>query len=276
MNFLKNFTPMHLNATSEDFKCNQAYGPYVLLPGSDGRARQIADQFENMRVIESQRAHNVYFGTLKDGDRSIDVATVSTGMGCPSIDIILNELFYLGARRFLRVGTSGSVQPQRIPVGHMVVATSAVRDEATSRNYLPVEIPAVASFPVLIAAHEVAKRPEYTDLIHFGTAHTKDSLFAREFKVGPESNDHESYMQTLHQAGVLASEMETAQLFILTALFNQWVQEKDPKAKVLGGSLLAIVGDDQPFASKEKQAKAVEQTITFAFDVVKELAKLES
>src|SRR5476651_2489588 len=134
--FKRPFKPEHINATAEDFAGNHGIGRYILLPGSDGRAKEIAQHFDNLVTKSHHRAHNVYLGTLSCDGKIIDVATVSTGMGCPSMEIILHELFHLGAKRFLRVGTAGSLQPW-IKIGSIVNALASVRDENTSTRYLP-------------------------------------------------------------------------------------------------------------------------------------------
>ena len=150
------FVPHHVNACSADLAGNNGLGRYVFLPGSDGRARGIAEHFDQVRKLESARCHNIYLGTLEHEGRSIDVASVSSGMGTPSLDIIVQEMFKLGCRRFLRVGTAGSMQPWQIRVGKLVVATGAVRDENASRHYVPPEFPSIASRETVEAALKAA------------------------------------------------------------------------------------------------------------------------
>jgi len=273
----RTFKPNHINATIEDLQGNNGIGRYFLLPGSDGRARKISKLFKDVRVLESSRSHNIYLGTLEVEGKKIDVASVSTGMGCPSLDIIVNELFKLGAKRFIRVGTAGSMQSDRIPVGHIVIATGAVRDEHTSLNYVPLEYPSIASIEILSIANELAKKEEYKDIAHFGIVHAKDSLFAREFKEGPMPDQNAEYMKILERSGVLASEMESSHLFVLSSLFNHKVQKVDPSDKVLAGTVLAIIGDDkQQFSNAEEvKEQAIVKTIDFGLDVIKNLALSE-
>jgi len=111
------FKAHHMNITAEDVAGNNGLGRYILLPGSDGRAADIASNFSDMGVKQHSRRHNFYYGTLEIDGMPVDVATVATGMGCPSVDIIVTELIRLGARRLLRVGTAGSLQPGRVPLG---------------------------------------------------------------------------------------------------------------------------------------------------------------
>lgn len=272
------FVPHHINAAEEHLSGNGALGRYVLLPGSDGRARQIAARFADLEIRPHPRGHNVYLGRLALEDGSpVDVASVATGMGCPSVDIIVNELFRLGARRFLRVGTAGSLQPPRIQAGSRVVATASVRDEHTSRAYVPVEFPAVASPEMLGAARRAAAALGLSRDTWFGIVHCKDSLFAREFHEGPMAEENDRYMALLRKAGVLASEMETAQLFILASLFDHELRQRgaSPAHRVLAGAVLGIVGDDRPFAAPELEAQAVESSVALALETVRQLAAEE-
>ena len=124
--------PMHMNITAQALKGNGRLGRYILLPGSDGRAEAIAQRLQNVTVLTHNRRHNFYKGTWQN----IDIGVMSSGMGCPSMDIIATELLHQGARRLIRVGTAGSLQPERLRIGSLVIPTAAVRDEGTSRHYL--------------------------------------------------------------------------------------------------------------------------------------------
>jgi uridine phosphorylase len=270
------FVPHHINATPEDLAGNGGIGRYILLPGSDGRAAQIAELFEDVTVKTHPRHHNLYMGTLRHAGRAIDVAVISTGMGCASLDIIVNELFQLGGKRFLRVGTAGSLQPNRIRVGAVVVATASVRDEHTSRVYVPVEVPAVASLEFVMAARQAAAA--LGRKAHFGTVHCKDSLYAREFGEGPMARQNREYMELLINSGTLASEMESSQLFVLASLFNHRLLQRGegPLNRVVAGAILGVVGDDRPFASPEEGQAAVDGSIALAIETIRQLAASEA
>src|SRR5437870_3826841 len=114
-------------------------GRYVFLPGDPGRCELIAALFDEREHIAQNREYNTYAGTLL-GER---VAVTSTGIGCPSTAIAVEELARIGADTLIRVGTSGAMQPWITP-GDLGVLTGAIRDEGTSRHYLPIEFPAVA------------------------------------------------------------------------------------------------------------------------------------
>ena len=199
---------------------------------------------------------------------------MSTGMGCASLDIIVNELLNLGAKRFLRVGTAGSMQPFMIPAGSLVVATSSVRDESTSQRYVPLEVPAVASMEMVLAANRGTRMLGFEDRTHFGVVHTKDSLYAREFLEGPMAEQNKAYMELLRDSGVLASEMETSHLFTLASLFNYRLarQGNSRGHRVMAGAILGVIGDDRPFASKEDQKRAIDDSVALGLETIRQLA----
>lgn len=268
--------PQHINASINDLCGNQGLGRYIFLTGSDGRARQISEQFENTTVQNHPRQHNLYLGTIPGIDKSIDVGAISTGMGGSSADIIINELIMLGSKRLLRVGTAGSMQPDHIRVGDVVVATGAVRDDKASWDYIYKEYPALSSMEYLVAAGRALSINTDAINAHFGIVHSKSSLYAREFhqSLMPES-DH--YMNTMRQAGVLASEMECAQLFVLSSLMNAKVNSVPAKGDaILCGCILAIIGDHSSFSpEKELITKTIDKTIRLSMETIRQLARID-
>lgn len=271
------FVPYHINATIEDLAGNNGIGRYIFLPGSDGRAKQIADHFERVSVKQHQREHHLYLGTIKADGKKIDVAAIGTGMGSASVEIILHELFNLGGKRFLRVGTAGTLQPNLIPSGSIVNVQAAVRDEGTTRHYAPLELPAIASLEfvtsILVAAEKLKIAPE----VHTGIVHCKSSLYARELAAGPRAPENQAYLNLLAQSGVLASEMETAGLFIQSQLYNyQLMQEGDqPQHHVLAGAILAIIGTQDHFEIPPHSTHAMHDALELALETVKVLATQE-
>lgn len=248
------FVPAHINATADDLAGNESLGRYLFIPGSDGRAKEIASHFDNLVVKSHPRGHHLYMGTLPYKGVSIDVASISTGMGCPSLEIILHELYSLGGKRFLRVGTAGSLQPNLVKPGDIVCAAAAVRDEATSRDYVPVEIPAIASYEMITAINQAN---ESGVLLHTGIVHCKGSLYAREFGVGPLGEQNQEYQKILSDYGVLASEMETGTLFILGQYYNhqQQLLGEGPRFKVLVGAILEIIALHEEAKKKLQKAE---------------------
>ena len=266
----------HINATSNDMQGNGEMGRYIFLTGSDGRARQISEYFINRQEKNHPRQHNLYLGqlTTEDGHK-IDVASIATGMGGSSADIIINELVLLGAKRLLRVGTAGSLHTKQVMIGDLIVATGAVRDDKASWDYIYPEYPAMASFEYIHASRQA--QVDFKDAnLHFGIVHSKSSLFAREYQFSllPDSR---GYMDALRHAGVLATEMECAQFFtlapVLSARMNYLFSGKTP---IYCGAILAIIGDESGFA-KDKQliVEASQNAINFAFLTTKALFRME-
>lgn len=273
------FKPEHINANHEDFMGNKGRGRYILFPGSDGRAKQIAEQtFNNLSVKESPRRHNLYLGTIGEGSQKIDVASISSGMGTPSLDIIFNELVRLGAKRFLRIGTAGLMQPQFMKGGDFAVATGAVRDEGATRNYVPPEYPAIASIDMVIAAQIAAKKLGCENKTHFGLMHSKDSLYAREFEEGPMVKKNKEYMDILRNAGVVASEMEASMLFVLAALFNHKLNPKGVKSdvdRIKAGAICLILGEKDDFGDAETIKRNTIELTKLSSQMLIELAKID-
>ncbi|EER12891.1 Uridine phosphorylase, putative, partial [Perkinsus marinus ATCC 50983] len=237
-----NFKPMHVTVTPEHCLGNGGLGRFWILPGSRDRAQQIAETFlQDCEVIASPRGHDGYIGKYEAPDGTVvDIGAISTGMGAPSVDIIATEMIKLGAKVLVRVGTAGAMQ-KTLGIGDIVIATGAVRDEGTSRHYMPLEFPALGSAAVVTAMcsaaqHQLEAEDEELKegaqwVYDAGPVHSKDSLMAREFKFGPYAAEHKRYMEVLENLGCLASEMEVAMLFSLAQVYG-----------VKAGCVLAIIG----------------------------------
>ena len=186
-------------------------GEYVLLPGSPDRVPLIASFLDDAKEIARKREYVTYTGSL----HGVPVSATSTGIGGPSTAIAVEELYKIGARTFLRVGTSGIMQPY-IKTGDFIVATSAIRDEGTSHQYLPPAFPAVADFGVVRALQQscaLNKVQSYT-----GVVHSKDSFFGEvESQRMPLYPQLKANWEAWIAGGALCSEMEAATLFIVAS-----------------------------------------------------------
>lgn len=208
-------------------KINQGdIGAYVILPGDPGRCEKIAALFDEPRLVASNREYTIYTGTLL----GTPVSVCSTGIGGPSAAIALEECVQCGAHTFIRVGTSGGMQPEVLG-GDLVVATGAVRLDGTSREYAPLEYPAVADIDVVNALRQAAKAGGWR--FHTGVVQCKDSFYGQHdpdsMPVGPWLKDKwEAWLR----CGALTSEMESATLFIVGAV-----------RRVRVGSVLAVLGN---------------------------------
>jgi uridine phosphorylase len=267
------FEPMHLSAQPGDFAGNDGRGRYILVPGSNHRAARIAERFTTLDTVRRhKRGHDVYLGTLTGAHGPIDVAVVSTGMGAPSAEIIITELFELGGRRFLRVGTSGTMQPGQVLPGEYVAVTAAVRDEGASRCYAPLEFPAVAAPEWVVAVGQAAEALSLR--CHAGVVHSKDAFYAREFGYGPLADDHARYRALLTSFGVLASEMEASLLFTLGSVFGQTLRATGEK--VLMGAALTILGETHEYTDMAAQKdEAVNGLIELGLEAVRRLDAIE-
>ncbi|MDR2841763.1 MAG: nucleoside phosphorylase, partial [Spirochaetaceae bacterium] len=129
-------------------------GRYVLLPGDPFRTDIIAQHLENPHLVAHNREHKTWSGTL-DG---IPVSVCSTGMGCPSTAIALEELIHCGADTFIRIGTSGHVCDKSWDESlEGVIVTGSVRDEGTTIHYIPIEYPAIADRHIVAALAQAAQ-----------------------------------------------------------------------------------------------------------------------
>ena len=186
-------------------------GRYVLLPGDPKRCAKIAAYFDNPEQIADNREFVTFTGTL-DGE---SVAVTSTGIGGPSTAIAVEELHMCGADTFLRVGTCGGMQTE-VKSGDIVIASGAIRMEGTSREYAPIEYPAVADFDVLSAAVEASRAAGIS--YHVGVVESKDSFYGQHsperMPVGYELLNKWNAWISL---GAAASEMESAALFIISS-----------------------------------------------------------
>lgn len=184
-------------------------GRYVILPGDPKRCVKIAQYFENPVLIADNREFVTYTGTL-DGEK---VSVTSTGIGGPSASIAMEELHRCGADTFIRIGTCGGMQTE-VKSGDIIVATGAVRMEGTSREYAPIEYPAVPNLDVTLALREAAQKKGYP--VHTGVVQCKDSFYGQhEPEVKPVSYELMNKWEAWKRMGCLASEMESAALFIV-------------------------------------------------------------
>ncbi len=199
-------------------------GRYVLLPGDPARCEKIAQFFDDAHFVAQNREYVTWTGTLL-GEK---VSVVSTGIGSPSAAIAIEELVDVGADTFIRVGSSGSMQPD-VHNGDIVVATASIRDEGTSAQYLPPEFPAVANIDVVNAMREGARSLDVA--YHCGVVQSKDSFYGEVERTRmPMAAALEERWNAWVAAGALCSEMESSILFVLASIYR----------KRAGGVLLVI------------------------------------
>lgn len=206
-------------------------GRYVILPGDPGRVPKIAELLDDAKQIAYNREYNTYTGTLL-GEK---VSVVSTGIGGASTAIAVEELIMGGSDTFIRIGTSGGMD-MKVFGGDLIVASGAVRSEGTSREYIPIEYPAVPDFDVMLAlkqAGDALSSDEDGNRCHVGVVHCKDSFYGEIDPTNvPVSEKLSAAWDAYVRCGCLTSEMESAALFavatarrvragsVFTALWN--------------------------------------------------------
>ncbi len=183
----------------------------AIICGDPQRVEKIARLMDNPEFVASKREYTTWSAEL-DGER---VLVTSHGIGGPSTAICLEELHMIGVDTVIRVGTCGGMAHD-VKTGDLVIAQAAIRAEGTSREYLPIEFPASAHFDVISALRDAAEEAEKP--YHIGTVHCKDSFYGQHSPERmPVSGELLAKWKAWIDGGCLASEMETAALFTVSA-----------------------------------------------------------
>lgn len=235
-------------------------GRYVLLPGDPGRCALIAAAFDDARLVASNREYTTYTGALE----GVPVSVMSTGIGAPSTAIAVEELAAVGADTFIRVGTAGAISP-RLRKGDLIAASGAVRDEGTTRQYVPLSYPAVADAAVYQALVSAAANRGYP--LHGGIVRSTDALYA---DLTPERMPlHALYAHDLNavwaRSGVLCAEMEAAALFVVSTLRG-----------LRAGCLLTVVNSTGEGVIEDEGAPSLDPMIATAVGALRTLIALDA
>lgn len=203
-------------------------GKYVILPGDPKRCAKIAEYFNDAKLVADNREYVTYTGYL-DG---VKVSVTSTGIGGPSAAIAMEELVKAGADTFIRVGTCGGMQLD-VKSGDLVIATGAIRMEGTSKEYAPLEFPAIADLDIVNAL--IASAREMGISYHSGIVQCKDSFYGQHSPdTMPVSFELLNKWEAWKRLGCLASEMESAALFIVARTLH-----------VRAGSVFLVVANQE-------------------------------
>ena len=195
----------HINVSADQV------GKYCIVPGDPGRCEKIAAFLENPYFVSSNREYTIWNGTLA-GET---VTVCSTGIGGPSTAIAVEELAICGATTFIRVGTCGGMALD-VKAGDIVIASGAVRQDGTSREYAPYEFPAVANTDVLFALVSAAREMGLPN--HAGVVQAKDSFYGQHSPSRmPTEQELMAKWDAWKRLGVLASEMESGALFVVAS-----------------------------------------------------------
>jgi uridine phosphorylase len=229
-------------------------GRYVILPGDPGRVPMIASCFDSAREVASNREYRTFTGKV-GGTR---VSCTSTGIGCPSAAIAIEELIRIGADTFIRVGTAGSLQ-RHVDIGDLCITTGAIREEGTTRQYVPLEFPAVADLDVTLALREAAGRLGRRH--HVGISHCKDAFYTEGRGDVPLHESNRLRWDAWCRAGALSTSMESAALMVVASIRGARV-----------GEVLAIIGrtwEDHPIVAKT----GIQDAIQTAIEAIRILAQ---
>lgn len=224
-------------------------GKYVILPGDPKRCAKIAEYFDDPVLVADNREYVTYTGYL-DG---VKVSVTSTGIGGPSASIAMEELVRAGADTFIRVGTCGGMQLD-VKSGDLVIATGAVRMEGTSKEYAPIEFPAVADIGIVNAL--IASAGEMKEEYHAGVVQCKDAFYGQHApEAMPVSYELLNKWEAWKRLGCLASEMESAALFIVASYL-----------RVRTGSCFLVV------ANQEREKLGLENPVVHDTDMAIQVA----
>ncbi len=232
------------------------YAPLVLLPGDPNRARKIATRFDGggqaledgtTRLVNTNRGMLGYTGTYQG--RPVSVQT--TGMGTPSLSIVVEELLRLGATQLIRVGTCGGIGPG-LKTGDLLIASSAAATDGATQTYVHGEPYAPA--PDFALTHALSHAAEAAGIkVHVGPVASVDVFY----------NPDADYTSRWRERGVLAFEMEASALFFLAARHG-----------VQAAGLLTVsdlmseeVSSEESYLSAEDLDAAVERMISVALGV---------
>ncbi len=218
-------------------------GEYVILPGDPKRCEKIAKYFDDAKLVADRREYTTYTGYLN----GVKVSVTSTGIGGPSAAIALEELVKVGAKYFIRVGTCGGMDLD-VKSGDLVIATGAIRMEGTTKEYAPIEFPAVADYEMVTALINSAQKLNLP--YHAGVVQCKDSFYGQHSpEKMPVSYELLNKWNAWIKLGCLASEMESAALFIVASYL-----------KVKVGSIFLVV------ANQEREKQGLENPVVHDTD----------
>lgn len=233
----------------------------AIVPGDPARSKRIAQEMDNPEFLASTREFTSWLGYL-DGK---PVVVCSTGIGGPSTSICVEELAQLGVRTFLRIGTTGAIQPH-INVGDLLITTAAVRLDGASRHFAPLEYPAVADFGCTTALYQAAKSLGIEPFV--GVTASSDTFYPGQERYDTYSGKVVKPMQGLlkqwQELNVMNYEMESATLFTMCAALGL-------KAGMVAG---AIVNRTQQEIPNEATIHATEEkAVTVVVEAARNLVK---
>lgn len=252
----------------------EAIGKVVLLPGDPARAKLIGEKYlDKGKFIAQYREFLTYTGFY----RGVRVSVTSTGVGSPSAAIAVEELINLGAKVLIRVGTCGGALKDYIKVGSIIIPTASIREEGTTKEYLPEEFPAVADYRVVAALEANAQEQGFP--YYVGVNRTHDAFYGQAKNIKSWGSIYLDQRMKTWNYPLLSSEMECAPVFLISLIRG-----------IMAGAVLAvnytpeplekIVKGNQKFSTPgthliTKEAKAsVDRAIKTALGAVEKLKNM--
>ncbi|WP_192456420.1 uridine phosphorylase [Musicola keenii] len=240
----------HLGLTKNDLQG----ATLAIVPGDPARVEKIARLMDNPVFLASHREFTSWRAELAGKA----VIVCSTGIGGPSTSIAVEELSQLGVRTFLRVGTTGAIQPH-IAVGDVLVTTAAVRLDGASLHFAPLEYPAVADFACTSALVDAAKDAGAT--LHVGVTASSDTFYPGQERYDTYSGRvvrrFQGSMTEWQSMGVLNYEMESATLLTMCASQGLY-------AGMVAGVIVNRTQQEIPDAATMKQAESISVSVVLA------------
>jgi len=241
----------HIECKPGDLK-----GP-VLLPGDPERARRIAETWEEFKEIAAHRQYYSYTGKV----HGVPISVTSTGIGTPACEIAITELLNIGCDTFIRVGSTGAIQPG-LELGDLIINTAAVKMEGSSKYYVPADYPASAHYEVVLALIEACEVLGFT--YHLGVAASSSSFYLGQGRPGYKDykiSKTDKIIPDLQMMGVMNLEMEASHIFTLGQIYGART-----------GAICAVYANR---VTNEFGTKGEKEAITAANYAVKVLAEMD-
>lgn len=234
--------------------------PIVLLPGDPARVETIVKFWDSVKKVIFNREFLIYTGKYK----GMPISACSTGMGCPSAAIAVEELANIGAKIFIRIGTCGGLK-KGIETGDLIIPTAAIRAEGTTKEYISIEFPAVADIEVTQALIEVSKQKKARYFV--GINRTHDAFYEHTDNLLKWGDIYKDDRMKKWNVPLVSSEMECSAVFLVAMLRGLKagailsVNTPEPlDAKIKDSKEIFKLKEDK------KAAQSIEQEIVIALD----------
>lgn len=224
-------------------------GDYVLLPGDPARSDIVAKYLDDPKLMANNREHRTFTGTYK----GVKISVTSTGMGCPSTAIAAEELINIGAKALIRIGSSAALDP-KIKIGDLMISTAAMKNEGTSKFYVPETFPAVPDFflthSLITTAQDMLSGTD--EAVYYGISSTDDAFYGET----PE------FLEGLRKLKIMNIEMEASALYTIGHL-------RGVKTACICGTSGNLTNAEVIYTKKnEKLAEAWEREIRVVLETI--------